>query len=72
VYGGAVGYIDFTGNMDLCIGIRMAALKDGMVHVQAGAGIVADSEPEKEYEECLRKAGAMMDALAGAGTEAML
>jgi anthranilate synthase component 1 len=63
VYGGAVGYIDFTGNMDLCIGIRMAVLKDGFVYVQAGAGIVEASEPEKEYEECLRKAGAMMEAL---------
>jgi anthranilate synthase component 1 len=62
-YGGAVGYIDFTGNMDLCIGIRMAALKDHFVYVQAGAGIVADSVPDKEYEECLRKAGAMMEAL---------
>lgn len=67
VYGGAVGYIDFTGNMDLCIGIRMAVLKNGQVYVQAGAGVVADSEPEKEYEECLRKAGAMMDAIELAG-----
>jgi anthranilate synthase component 1 len=66
VYGGAVGYIDFTGDMDLCIGIRMAALKDGFVYVQAGAGVVADSEPEKEYEECLRKAGAMLEAIGGA------
>ncbi|MDR1954043.1 MAG: chorismate-binding protein [Clostridiales Family XIII bacterium] len=62
-YGGAIGYIDFTGNLDLCIGIRMAVLKDGFVYVQAGAGIVADSVPEKEYEECLRKASAMMEAL---------
>jgi anthranilate synthase component 1 len=66
VYGGAVGYIDFTGDMDLCIGIRMAALKDGYVYVQAGAGIVADSVPEKEYDECLRKAGAMLEAIGGA------
>jgi anthranilate synthase component 1 len=63
VYGGAVGYIDFTGDMDLCIGIRMAVLKDGYVYVQAGAGVVADSVPEKEYEECLRKAGAMLEAV---------
>jgi anthranilate synthase component 1 len=62
-YGGAVGYIDFTGNMDLCIGIRMAVLKDHNVYVQSGAGIVADSEPEKEYAEVLRKAHAMMAAL---------
>lgn len=62
-YGGAVGYIDFAGNMDLCIGIRMAVLKDGKVHVQSGAGIVADSVPEREYEECMNKAGAVMDAL---------
>ncbi|MDR3185687.1 MAG: chorismate-binding protein [Christensenellaceae bacterium] len=63
VYGGAVGYIDFTGDMDFCIGIRMAILKNGIVHVQSGAGIVADSVPEKEYEECMRKAHAMMEAL---------
>ncbi|GHV53178.1 anthranilate synthase component I [Synergistales bacterium] len=69
VYGGAVGYIDFAGNMDLCIGIRMAVLKDNTVYVQAGAGIVADSVPEKEYEECLNKAGAMMDALRKIGKE---
>jgi anthranilate synthase component 1 len=70
-YGGAVGYIDFTGNMDLCIGIRMAILKDHFVYVQAGAGIVADSVPEKEYAECLRKADAMMEALAEAGKEGL-
>ncbi|MDR2156515.1 MAG: chorismate-binding protein [Clostridiales Family XIII bacterium] len=64
-YGGAVGYIDFTGNMDLCIGIRMAVLKDRSVYVQAGAGIVADSVPAREYEECRRKAGAMVEALGG-------
>ncbi|MDR1639238.1 MAG: chorismate-binding protein [Clostridiales bacterium] len=63
VYGGAVGYIDFAGSMDLCIGIRMAVLKDGVVHVQAGAGIVYDSVPEKEYEECASKAKAMIEAL---------
>ncbi|MDR3120024.1 MAG: anthranilate synthase component I family protein [Clostridiales bacterium] len=67
VYGGAIGYIDFAGNMDLCIAIRMAVCKDGIVHVQAGAGIVADSEPEREYEECVRKAGAMIEALKQAG-----
>lgn len=63
VYGGALGYIDLTGNMDMCIGIRMAALKDGKVYVQAGAGVVADSRPEKEYQETINKAHAVMDAL---------
>ncbi|MDR1960740.1 MAG: anthranilate synthase component I family protein [Gracilibacteraceae bacterium] len=68
VYGGAVGYIDFTGNMDFCIGIRMAVLKDGVVHVQAGAGIVEGSVPEKEYEECRGKARAVLEAVqAGEG-----
>jgi anthranilate synthase component 1 len=66
VYGGAVGYIDFAGSMDLCIGIRMAALKDRQVHVQSGAGIVYDSVPEKEHEECLNKAKAMIEALKAA------
>jgi anthranilate synthase component 1 len=65
-YGGAVGYFDFAGNMDFCIGIRMAVLKDGAVYVQSGAGIVADSVPEREYEECLHKAGAMMEAVGAA------
>lgn len=62
-YGGALGYIDFTGNADLCIGIRMAVLKDEMVYVRVGAGIVADSIPEKEYKETLQKAEAIMQAL---------
>lgn len=67
-YGGAVGYIDFAGNMDLCIGIRMAVLKNGRVSVQAGAGIVADSDPAAEYRETRSKAQAVLDAL-GAGRE---
>jgi anthranilate synthase component 1 len=67
VYGGAIGYIDFAGNMDLCIAIRMAVKKDGKVYVQAGAGIVADSVPDKEYEECLSKARAMAGALRASG-----
>jgi anthranilate synthase component 1 len=71
-YGGAVGYIDFTGGMDLCIGIRMAVLKDRQVYVQAGAGIVADSAPEKEYQECLRKADAIINALERAGKAAVI
>jgi len=67
VYGGAIGYIDFTGNMDMCIGIRMAVLKAGYVSVQAGAGIVADSVPEKEYKETQNKAGAVIEALKSSG-----
>jgi anthranilate synthase component 1 len=67
VYGGAIGYIDFAGNMDLCIAIRMALKKNGKVYVQAGAGIVADSVPEKEYGECISKAQAMAGALRAAG-----
>lgn len=63
VYGGAVGYIDFKGNMDMCIAIRMASKKNGKVYVQAGAGIVADSVPESEYQECINKAGAMAEAI---------
>jgi len=67
VYGGAMGYIDFAGNMDMCIGIRAAVLKDGNVFVQSGAGIVADSVPEKEYRETRNKAQAVMDALKKSG-----
>lgn len=67
VYGGAIGYIDFAGNMDVCIGIRMAVLKDGNVFVQSGAGIVADSVPEREYRETQNKARAVMDALKHSG-----
>ena len=63
IYGGAIGYIDFTGNMDTCIAIRIAYKKNGKVFVRSGAGIVADSVPEREYEECINKAGAVMRAL---------
>lgn len=63
IYGGAIGYIDFTGNMDTCIAIRIAYKKNGKVFVRSGAGIVADSVPEKEYQECINKAGAVIDAL---------
>ncbi len=66
IYGGAIGYIDFTGNMDTCIAIRIAYKKNGRVFVRSGAGIVADSVPEKEYQECINKAGAVMDALRSA------
>ena len=63
IYGGAIGYIDFTGNMDTCIAIRIAYKKSGKVFVRSGAGIVADSVPQKEFEECLNKARAVIDAL---------
>jgi anthranilate synthase component 1 len=63
IYGGAIGYIDFSGNMDTCIAIRIVYKKNGKVFVRSGAGIVADSVPEKEYEECLNKARASLKAL---------
>lgn len=63
IYGGAIGYIDFTGNMDTCIAIRIVYKKNGKVFVRSGAGIVADSVPEKEYQECLNKARASLKAL---------
>ena len=63
IYGGAIGYIDFTGNMDTCIAIRIAYKKNGKVFVRSGAGIVADSVPEKEFEECINKAKAVVTAL---------
>ena len=63
IYGGAVGYIDFTGNLDTCIAIRIAYKKNGRVFVRSGAGIVADSVPEKEYQECINKAAAVVNAL---------
>ena len=63
IYGGAIGYIDFAGNLDTCIAIRIAYKKNGKVFVRSGAGIVADSIPEKEYEECINKAKAVVRAL---------
>lgn len=63
IYGGAIGYIDFTGNLDTCIAIRIAYKKNGRVFVRSGAGIVADSVPEKEYQECINKAAAVVKAL---------
>ena len=62
IYGGAVGYIGWDGNMDTAIAIRTAVIKDGLVHVQAGAGIVADSDPRSEWEETMNKAAAMLRA----------
>lgn len=67
IYGGAIGYIDFTGNLDTCIAIRIAYKKNGKVFVRSGAGIVADSDPEKEYQECINKAAAVINALKQAG-----
>lgn len=63
IYGGAIGYIDFTGNMDTCIAIRLAYKKNGKVFIRSGAGIVADSDPDMEYMESINKAGAVVDAL---------
>ncbi len=63
IYGGAIGYIDLAGNMDTCIAIRIAYKKNGRVFVRSGAGIVADSVPEKEFEECINKAKAVVNAL---------
>lgn len=69
IYGGAIGYIDFTGNMDTCIAIRFAVLKDSTVYVQAGGGVVADSAPETEYIETANKAQAIINALELSGKE---
>lgn len=63
IYGGALGYLDFTGNLDVCIAIRLAFKKNGKVFIRSGAGIVADSVPQKEYQECMNKAAAVVAAL---------
>jgi anthranilate synthase component 1 len=63
IYGGAVGYLSYTGNMDLCIAIRTLVTRPESIHIQAGAGIVADSRPTAEYEECLNKARAVVNAV---------
>jgi anthranilate synthase component 1 len=68
LYGGCVGYIDFAGNLDTAIAIRTALIKDGVAHVQAGAGVVADSVPAAEAQECVSKAAAVLRAVAAAGT----
>jgi anthranilate synthase component 1 len=69
-----VGYFSFSGNMDFCITIRTMMIKDGQVFVQVGAGIVADSDPETEYQETLSKAAGMMQAirLAQSGFDALV
>lgn len=68
VYGGIVGYLDFAGDMDTAIAIRTAVLRQGIAHVQAGAGVVADSVPEAEHQECQNKAAAVLRAIAAANT----
>ena len=69
IYGGAVGYIDLTGNLDTCIAIRLAYKKHSKVYVRSGAGIVADSVAVKEHNECINKAKAVMTALNASGEE---
>jgi len=63
VYGGAIGYLDFTGNLDTCIAIRLVYKKNGVICIRAGAGIVADSVPESEFQECKNKAQAVVSAI---------
>ena len=62
-YGGAVGYVDFSGNMDTCIALRTMVLKGQTAYVQAGAGIVADSDPASEFRESMNKAQALLRAV---------
>lgn len=71
IYAGAVGYLDYGANMDMCIAIRTLVLKDGVAYVQAGAGIVADSVPELEYQETINKARALLKAIELAETRAL-
>ena len=66
-YGGIVGYFGFDGSHDSCIAIRSMVLKNGKAYLQTGAGIVADSNPASEYQECVNKANAMLEAIARAG-----
>lgn len=66
IYGGTIGYLDFTGNIDTCIAIRTAVIKDGIAYVQSGAGIVADSDPRSENQECINKAIAVLGAISTA------
>jgi anthranilate synthase component 1 len=65
-YAGAVGYIGSDGSVDTCIVLRTGLVKDGVLYVQAGGGVVADSDPDSEYEETLQKAGALRSAAAEA------
>ena len=68
LYGGSVGYFDFAGDMDMAIAIRTALVREGVAYVQAGGGIVADSDPEAEYQESVNKATAVLRAVVTAGT----
>jgi len=63
IYGGAIGYISWNGNIDTAIAIRTAVIKDNLIHVGAGAGIVADSDPESEWKECVQKSKVFLDAV---------
>jgi anthranilate synthase component 1 len=62
-YGGAVGYVDYRGNMDTCLALRTIVFQNDTYHVQAGCGVVADSDPDKEYEETQNKARALIAAI---------
>ena len=62
-YGGAIGYLSYSGDLDTCIHIRTVVVKDGVAYVQAGGGVVADSDPAYEYRETIAKAGAVFDAM---------
>ena len=64
LYGGVVGYVDFAGDLDTAIAIRTAVVRDGTVYVQAGAGLVADSDPATEDAECRHKANTVLSAVA--------
>ncbi len=66
LYSGAVGYFDYAGNMDTCIAIRTMVVENGIAHIQAGAGIVADSDPDSEYRETINKASALIRAIEAA------
>ena len=68
LYGGIVGYLDFAGDADTAIAIRTALVRDGVAYVQAGAGVVADSDPGREDAECRNKAAAVLAAIATAAT----
>jgi anthranilate synthase component 1 len=63
IYGGAIGYVDFSGNLDTCIALRTIVIKDSTAYIQAGGGIVADSQPEREREESMNKARALIRAV---------
>jgi anthranilate synthase component 1 len=69
IYAGAIGYLDFAGNLDFCIAIRTITIRNGRASVQAGAGIVAESNPAAEYEETRDKARALLQAIEMAQTE---